>query len=67
MKIMNHIPKKRTVTDAEKIKAFTESNEANMPAMLLLFKDDAKIQRAKFDAYLTEGFTADQAIQLCTR
>jgi len=65
--MMNHVPKKRAVSDAERIKSLKDTNEANLPAMVELFLQDAKLQRAKFEAYLGEGFTPEQAMQLCTR
>jgi hypothetical protein len=53
--------------DAETIKAFKEKSEANLPAMRELFSQDAKLQWVKFSAYLEEGFSREEAIQLCVR
>ena len=64
---MRNIPKSRAVTDAEKIKAMTESTAANLPLMIEAYKQDAAMQKAKFDAYIAVGFTDEQAIRLCVR
>ena len=64
---MRRIPKKPAITDAETLKAFKEKSEANLPIMREIFIEDAKMQWAKFSAYLGQGFSREEAIQLCVR
>jgi hypothetical protein len=64
---MNHIPKKRSVTEAEKIKAMIEDNDTNFHLMVEAYKQGARMQKARFDAYIEIGFTEEQAMRLCLR
>lgn len=64
---MNHIPKKRVVTEAEKIKAMIESTATNFPLMVEAYKQGARLQKARFDAYVEAGFAQEQAMRLCLR
>lgn len=51
-------------TQVELAQAVTFFQE-NMPALIAKLKIDAKLHRAKYAALLEEGFTDEQALELC--
>lgn len=49
------------------IVAANENLRRNMDAFIENIKLTATLRRASFDAHMKAGFTAEQALQMCTR
>lgn len=57
------------MTDKERMQlaqAVRDTRE-NMPAILESITLSARLAKAKYDALMKEGFTAEQALELCAR
>lgn len=51
--------------EADKLRAAVEEMRRTLPLLTEYHQLDAKIKRAKYDALLAEGFSPNQALELC--
>ena len=55
------------VAQAKALRALTQMMQERWPAELEWMALQARIAKARYDALLKEGFTLEQALQLCTK
>jgi hypothetical protein len=51
--------------DADKLQMALREMQQNLPLQIQIAQYMAQVTRARFNAYLKEGFTEHQAIELC--
>ena len=61
---MNVTPIKQGATNADNLRALLKAMVDEMPVQIEIAATLAKIRREKFKAYLREGFTEAQAMEL---
>lgn len=52
-------------TERDELMAAVAKMTRNLPIFIEMMQVDAKIRRAKFEALVNEGFSEQQAIELC--